>query len=675
MVAGEFFFPVTGYVRLTGQTCIGAPGGCVAHWVKAARNVVDTSFKPSSIAQAIMSNIFKVFRFGWPYLQKYWGRLLAGFLLGILFALTNAACIWATKTLIDRIEPPKSAVEQVQTRLVKPAQKGFFADVKVDIERKTQQWVDSWLPRLGRDLDTLQILGGVLFFPLLIFIRGYVGFLSSYCMGWSSERVVNDLRINVMEKLSSLSLDFFNRSTMGDLITRVNGDTVAIQKCLSIGFSDLVKEPVTILFIVGTLCLLDLQLTLAAMIFLPICILPVFVLGKKARKATKAGLSANISQASLLVEMLSGIRVVKAFGLESHQLDRYRRLSRELVHYAVKGIQARELVNPIIETLSMIGFGGLIVYIIYQRKSIPDVVSFLMGMVVLYGSVKKLAALHVTFEQTSVGFGRLMNILHEQPSVKDPVQPKLLPAFAQAITFENVSFSYGNQMVLNDINLAIARGQKVGLAGESGSGKSTLINLAFRFYDPTKGDIKIDGLDLREVSVAALHQQMALVSQEIVLFDLTIAENIALGKIGATQAEIEMAAKAAYAHDFIMQQPDGYNTRIGERGVNLSGGQRQRLAIARAFVRNAPILILDEATASLDSQSEAEVQAAIDRLSENRTVISVAHRLSTLANMDRIVVLSQGRIVEQGGFKELVRAGGIFTDMARRQGILLDGRI
>ncbi len=626
-----------------------------------------------------MRNIFKVFSFGWPYLRKYWSRLLAGFLLGVVFAMANASFLWATKTLIDRMEPVKTVeVRQVESAAPqKLVQNSYFTGLRKRMEANVQEAIDPWLPRMGRALSWQQILGGALLFPVLVFIRGYVGFLSSYCMGWASERVVNDLRINVMEKLSSLSLDFFNRSTMGDLITRVNGDTVTLQKCLSVGFGDLVKEPVTVLFILIYLCVADFQLTLVAMVFLPVCVLPVVVLGKKARKATKAGLSANISQASLLVEVLSGIRVVKAFGLESHQLTRYRKLSRELVHHAVKGIQARELVNPIIETLSMVGFSGLIVYIVYKGKSVPEVVSFLMGMVVLYTSVKKLAALHITFEQTSVGIGRLMNILSEQPSVKDPAQPKPMTGFSQAIAFENVSFAYGNQLVLKDINLTIPRGQKVGLAGESGSGKSTLINLAFRFYDPTQGAIKIDGLNLREVSVAGLHQHMALVSQEIVLFDLTIGENIALGKIGATQAEIETAAKAAYAHDFIMQQPEGYNTRIGERGVNLSGGQRQRLAIARAFVRNAPILILDEATASLDSQSEAEVQAAIDHLTENRTVISVAHRLSTLAGMDRIIVLSQGRIVEQGGFKELVRAGGLFTDMARRQGIMFmdDGTV
>ena len=224
--------------------------------------------------------------------------------------------------------------------------------------------------------------------------------------------------------------------------------------------------------------------------------------------------------------------------------------------------------------------------------------------------------------------------------------------------------------MLHDISLEIPRGQKLGVAGESGSGKSTLLNLIFRFYDPTAGAIRFDGLDLREARIDDLRQQMALVSQEVVLFNETVAENIAYGKPGATRGEIEAAARAAFAHDFISQMPQGYDTPVGERGVTLSGGQRQRLAIARAFIRNAPLLVLDEATASLDSQAEAEVQTAIERLEENRTVICVAHRLSTLAKMDRIIVLSRGQIVEQGAFDELLRRGGLFTGMAARQGIL-----
>ena len=260
--------------------------------------------------------------------------------------------------------------------------------------------------------------------------------------------------------------------------------------------------------------------------------------------------------------------------------------------------------------------------------------------------------------------------MREQPSVVEPAQPRPLKQFAREIRFEKVDFTYGPRAVLREVSLTIPRGHKLGIAGESGSGKSTLINLLFRFYDVTAGAVKIDGIDTRELSFADLRGLMALVSQDVFVFRTSVAENIAAGRMGATRAEIEEAARAAHAHEFIMQLPEGYDTVIGERGMTLSGGQRQRLALARAFVRNAPILVLDEATASLDSESEMEVQAAIDQLEKNRTVICIAHRLSTLANMDQIIVLSkEGRIAEQGTFDELVRAKGLFATMAARQGI------
>ena len=405
------------------------------------------------------------------------------------------------------------------------------------------------------------------------------------------------------------------------------------------------------------------------MVFFPLCVVPMIILGRKIRRAAKSGLKTNITQSSLLVEMLGGIRVVKAFGLEATQVERFRKLSRELIHFTMKSVRAKELINPLIETIAMLGFGILIVVIAYQQRSFANMVIFLMGMALIYTPVKKLAGIHVLFQQTSVGVDRLVHIMNEQPTVKEPVQPMLIKTFTSHIAFEHVSFAYGNQPVLQDINLVIPRGQKLGIAGESGSGKSTLVNLLFRFYDATHGAIKIDGTNVRDFSLRDLRQLMALVSQEIVLFDQTVAENIACGKPGATREEIEAAARAASAREFIREQPQGYDTRIGERGVNLSGGQRQRIAIARAFVRNAPILVLDEATAALDSHAEAEVQAAIDRLAENRTVVCIAHRLSTLASMDRIVVLSRGRIIEQGGFKELLQAKGLFAAMAGKQGI------
>ena len=629
-----------------------------------------------------MGNLGTIFRFGRHYLRRYWTRLAAGVLLGILFGLTNASFVWATKVMIGRMAPaeaftpattaPPLPANAGQTNAVPTGESGsgFTAKLKASAERVTDRVVDPWLPRFGRSIDWQQVLGGLLFLPLLVAMRGFSGYLSYYCLSWVGERVVNDLRGDVLEKLSGLSLDFFNRSTLGDLLTRVNGDTGMLQRCLSLGLGDLIKEPVTLLSVLVMLCVVDWQLTLWAVLFVPVCLGPIIVLGRKVRKASTQGWGTNISQSSLVVEVLSGIRVVKAFGLESMLVQRFRDLSRRLVHFSMKTVRAREQVNPIIETLSMVGVGLLLLYIVHKQRRIDDMVGYLTGLLFLYTPIKKLAALHILFQQTRVGVDRLTQILAEQPSVKEHPQARTISGFRSAFVFENISFSYGNAPVLQDIRLEIPRGQKLGIAGESGSGKSTLVNLVFRFYDPTAGAIRLDGLDLREARVADLRSQMALVSQEIVLFNETVADNIAYGKPGATREEIEAAAQAAFAHDFILQLPQGYETNIGEKGVTLSGGQRQRLAIARAFIRNAPLLVLDEATASLDSQAEAEVQAAIERLEENRTVICVAHRLSTLTSMDRIVVLSRGRIVEQGTFEELLRKAGVFAAMAQRQGIM-----
>jgi subfamily B ATP-binding cassette protein MsbA len=473
----------------------------------------------------------------------------------------------------------------------------------------------------------------------------------------------------VLAKLNELSLDFFDASKLGDLVTRVQGDTAAVHGCLERGVSDSVKEPFTILAVLGVLISVDWKLTLFGLVFVPITIVPIIILARKARKATAAGLDQTISLSSLLIEQMSGIRVVKAFGLEDRQMERFVGMSNQLLHHNMKKWQTRGLTNPIVESVSMFGAGMLIVYAISTRTPVSSLVTFIPSFFLFYGSFKKLSGLHVVFKESSVAVDRLRDLFARQASVKPAAQPEPMQPFRYDVRFEDVRFAYGVTEVVRGVDVEIKRGRKLGIAGESGCGKSTLLNLLFRFYDPTLGRVAIDGVDLKELALEDLRAQMALVSQDVVLFDLSIADNIGCGKKGATREEIVAAAKAAYAHEFIESMPDGYETRIGERGLRLSGGQRQRLAIARAFVRNAPILVLDEATAALDSQSEAEVQKAIDHLAENRTVICVAHRLITLKGMDDIIVLIKGQIVERGSFVELLRNKSHFAGMAERQGI------
>lgn len=595
-----------------------------------------------------------------------------GILLAVVFGLSNVVFVWATKTVFERLAPSTPSPLAAATSM--PGVTSPWAlkvkAVADQVKAVADQVLDPWLPLNGRPLDWKQVLGGLLLLPLPVFLRGVAGYLSGYCLMWAGERMLNNLRTAVLKKLNTLSLDYFHRSTMGDLITRIHGDTTVLRNCLSNGLSDAIRDPTTIISLCVTLCVIDWKLALVVMAFLSISIIPMRLLSRKAKRASQGLVNASISQASLLVEAFTGIRVVKAFSLEGEQTNRFCHLSDQLVHHGMKGVQARGMGHPVIETVSMLGVGMIVLWIIYSGQTISNVFGFLTGTFLLYQPVKRLAALNIMLSEGSVSVNRLMHIFQEQPTVKEPPHPKHLPHFTTSLRFEDVSFSYGKQMVLRNINLDIPRGFKLGIAGESGCGKSTLINLLFRFYDATHGRVTMDGIDLREIAGSDLRAQLALVSQEVVLFDLTVAENIACGRRGATRAEVEQAARMADAHSFIMQLPQGYDSRIGERGVTLSGGQRQRLSIARAFVRNAPILLLDEATASLDSQSEGEVQAAIDRFAENRTVVTIAHRLSTLRACDRIIVLDRGRIIEEGTFTDLLQKSGAFAVMAQRQGML-----
>ncbi len=615
-----------------------------------------------------MTHFRRIFKFGFPYLVRYWRRLALGVVFGLLFAASNAGFIGVTNLVSSRMDPMAYASLQQEEPAEKPT--GVVSGFSMPLSMSGMtEFLDPWLPRYDRRPNWKQVVGILLIIPTLVGFHALTGYLSAYFMGWVGERVVNDLRVDVVTKLSSLSLDYFNRSRMGDLITRVNGDTGAMARCLGSGLEDLIKEPFTIVAILAGMFWVNPALTLLAAIFMPVAVLPLYILGRKARRAGSGARDASEKQAGLLIEFLSGIRVVKAFGLERQHIERFREQSRLLIHHAMKGIQSKEQINPIIEFLAAIGFTILVVLIFVTGGTVSGTVAFLVGALLLSQPVKRIGNIHIMFQQTVAGVERLTELLQEQPSVAEVPHATVLPPLSEEIELDHVSFAYDKKLVLKDVSIRIPKGTKLGVAGESGSGKSTFINLLFRFYDPTSGEIRFDGHNLREVSLASLRDQMALVSQEVLIFDQTVTENIRCGRLGATIDEVREAARAAHADKFIEALPDGYETLVGERGVKLSGGQRQRLAIARAFVRNAPVLVLDEATAALDSQSEAEVQAAIDHLAERRTVVSIAHRLSTLSCMDRIIVFSDGRIVEEGGFQELVKAGGIFSEMAARQGI------
>jgi len=605
-----------------------------------------------------VNQLRRVLAFGLPFLWPYRNRFLAGVALALFFGLTNGAFVLATKTLFERLSPSPVSAGQVDPQSVTNRVSEEFAD-----------FMESVLPRSGQPITPLQAAGAVLFLPLLMALRAGSNYLSAYSMTWVSARVVRDMQLRVLEKLHSLSLDYFSKSTLGDLTTHISGDTRRIFDAMNNGFADLIKEPFTLVSILAGMFIIDARLTLAAMVILPLVILPILVVGNRLKRLARQTVSVGISQGSGLIEALSGIRLIKAYGLERFQLDRYRGESMDLVNLEVKKAQAGKLVNPVIEVVSTLGLGVLILVVFATHQSVSDFVGFLTGMVMLPNPVKRLAQMHVDLVSATVSCERLEKFFAQTPSVREPAAPARIAPLQKELALEKVFLDYGHDHVLQGVDLRIPKGFKLGLAGPSGSGKSSLINLLPRFYDPTQGRILWDGRNLRDFSTAELRREMALVSQDVILFDASVADNIALGRDGATQAEIEEAARQAFADHFIRNLPRGYQTRVGERGVLLSGGQKARISLARAFLRNAPILILDEATAALDAEAETEVQKAIDRLEEGRTVVCIAHRLATLANMDEIAVLEGGKVVERGSYGQLLSQGGLFSRMAAQQGL------
>ena len=624
-----------------------------------------------------MNTLLETARFSRTYIALYWPRFVAGVLLGILFGLSNCLFMGSIWTIANRLNDPvkvqqitekgreaqaaRDEGESPAYRSVKAEATAFKQDVYVAI--------DPWLPLKNRPLDWKQCLGGFFLIPLCVLLRGVLGYTSSYCLAWSGQRITNAVKRDAFIKVSSLSLDFFQKSTTNELLARIETDGANINNFLKLGLSDLIKEPVTIISVLGAMLLIDWKFTLIALVFVPICVIPTQRIAKKVKELSRRDFSTNVRQANVTMESFQNVRITKAYSLEHVHAEAFYKTGQRSAYYNMKTIQSREMLGPIVQTLNAMGISAVLLYAFWTDCTFDKMASFIVALGLFLGPFKKLSGIGIYLTNMTVSLERLMALFKLEPTVREIEHPVALPAFRQSFEFRNVVFSYGDGPVLDGVSFNLRRGQRLGLAGESGSGKSSLVNLVFRFYDPTAGQILMDGIPLTDLRIADLRAQLALVSQDILLFNSTVEENIGLGKIGATREEIITAAKEAYAHDFISALPQGYDTPLGERGQRLSGGQRQRIAIARAFVRNAPILVLDEATASLDSQAEAEVQKAIDHLAENRTVICVAHRLSTLRSMDQIIVLEKGRIIEQGSFDQLLAQRGAFTAMAARQSI------
>ena len=518
----------------------------------------------------------------------------------------------------------------------------------------------------GVTTHPLAVVALVAMIPAVIFLRGLFSYLNVYFLQWTAIRAISDLRVRLFEHLINLSASFFNRTSTGELMSRISSDTGALQNVISNTLSTMVKDPITLGSLLAYLMWQQPKLTLVSMVVLPVCMIPIIVYSRKVRRASSAIQTQYAELAKVMTESFTGNRIIKAYNLEARVVAQFRSVADKFIGHYMRIVRSSETPGPLLEFLGAVGISLVLLYLAFRggvRASSADFLTIILAIYSMYRPLKSLARLHSSLEQARASSERVFELLATQNNVSEPAQAKPLRATGAVIQFQGVQFAYGEKIVLNDIHLTVNPGQLVALVGASGSGKTTLTNLLLRFYDPQQGVIRIGETALREVATRDLRSQIAVVTQETVLFNDTMRNNIALGRPGASNAEIERAGRHAFAHDFIMEKPNGYETFIGEKGVLLSGGQRQRLAIARAILKNSPILVLDEATSALDTESERAVQAALEDLMIGRTTICIAHRLSTIKKADLIVVMDHGRIVETGCHNELIKRGGVYQKL------------
>ncbi len=490
--------------------------------------------------------------------------------------------------------------------------------------------------------------------PLIMVVRAVTSYLNTYFTSWVANRIITDIRQKVFEHLQRLSLDFYNRANVGDLISRITSDCQQAQSAITTVVNDIVRHPVTLITIATALLLKDWKFSLAAVILAPLCILPIAIYGRKVRKSSRLHQESQGEIVSRLHENITGTRVVKAFHMEPYEAKKFWETSYRQFALQMRIVRSINILSPLIEIVASLGATAALLYAFQRGMRSGDFWELLLGIFFLYDPIKNLSKLHTTIQKSLASTDRVLSILDTAPSIAEVPAARSLPPIREAIELRDVSFRYDAKWVLQNVSLRIPHGKTVALVGPSGAGKTTLLNLLPRFYDPTRGRVLVDGADLREVSLLSLRRQLALVSQDTVLFNDTIRNNILYGRMEAADSEVFEAARRAHAHDFVLQQPDGYDTVVGDKGVKLSGGQKQRLAIARAILKNPAILLLDEATSALDTESERLVQQALDELIRGRTVVVIAHRLSTIQRADLIVVLDGGRIVEHGAHVELL---------------------
>ena len=506
----------------------------------------------------------------------------------------------------------------------------------------------------------------------IVFLKNLFNYAALFFMTFLRNGMLRDMRNDMYDKVLSLPIPFFSERKKGDIIARMTSDVNEVKNAAMVVLEVIVREPLTILFTIVTMWIMNYKLTLFVFLFTPVAGYIISAIGKRLKKSSHLVQKENSQFLSLIEESLSGLKIIKGFNAEPLFSKKFKKITQNIYRYTNTMINRQNLAHPLSEFLGILVIVAIVWYggkLVLDEKSLSPAV-FIAFIALAYNVLtpaKAIAKASYAIQKGMASVERIFNILEAKSPLEDKPGALEKKSFDKDIRFENVSFKYELDDVLKDVNFELKKGEMLALVGQSGSGKSTIANLLMRFYDVTGGAIKIDGIDIRDITKKSLRDLMGLVTQDSILFNDTVKNNIALGKPGASMEEIIQAAKIANAHDFIMELPQAYDTNIGDSGNKLSGGQKQRLNIARAILKNPPVMVMDEATSALDTESEKLVQDALDKLMKNRTSIVIAHRLSTIKNADKIIVLHKGRIIEIGNHKELMDKKGTYHNLIMLQ--------
>ena len=562
-----------------------------------------------------------------------------------------------------------SFFEGIQLSLLVPMTDRIFNNKPIVIPNKLPTFIADFIDKLNS--MTPEALFTVFPFVVIIalLIKNLFVFCYQYLMSDLSQAVMRDIRYQLYAKIQDLSLDYFSKKRTGELISRITHDVNVVENAVSYGLTDLFRQSFMILLFITIAFSIYPKAAFLMLVVFPLIGIPMAQIGRRLRKISKGTQEKMADINTLLLETISGIKLVKAFGTEEYEKDRFKAKNHDYYKLRMKSIKRLVVIPPITEM-----FGALcgVAVILWMGKVVMSgglsfgvFILFFGSIMSIISPIKKLGNVHALIQQALAANERIYDVLDAQVTVKEKPNAIAIGELKGSIEIKNVDFYYAQDsgIVLKNINLEVCKGEILAIVGPTGTGKTTLVNLIPRFYDSVKGVVTIDGIDVRDVTLRSLRKQIGIVTQETILFNDTVRANIAYGYAEATDAQVQAAAEMAFAHQFVVKMPGGYNTLIGDRGFRLSGGEKQRLAIARAILKNPPILILDEATSQLDSESERYVQEALDRLMKGRTVIAIAHRLSTIQKADKIVVLEHGRIIGVGGHEELLKSCPLYNKL------------